>query len=1071
MLWLCSLLSAHAATYTVDNEGDSGAGTLREALELANLDSGLDTIDFDLSGGPLRIELDSPLPPITGTVIIDGTAGGSNCKTLGTPHELEVTVFPSGAYPSDVAMLEVRPGAQLDLSGLAFTEYTGAAVRIVGEVLRSTVRCSWFGVSADGVPSSTRAGTGVQLALSTAGLVPSHISIGAEQPGDGTMHNLFVASERGIHLADNSNATGAAGGDAVLIAGNLFGTDPAGEPVAPNDEDDWALDDGILVRVPFPQLQVGAACDGAKNGLGNVYGVVQDRMIDLQVDAGLDRVCIGGNDFHRSLTGLPFGGDFRVGILLQGDHDDVEIAGNRFARLSTAIVARSRVVYLDPGTNTQVDTNAGVFAGELGEGLQIRGNTFGEEGDGAMGVQRAMSLQLLGGARVDDNLFYGGLDDSSAGVSHVAGAGALITGADVAINGNTFTDVPADAVVRIRPFDGDPAVDARDDDVLSVVTAEENTFMGVRLPYSVSDQPRSRDLGTLDDHDSSPSGVALAHQWRVLPAVASPFTPVAWDYRSDVAAHTAVVAAPAVLTRVLPGEGSLVGTYLGTTSADRAGDLSTWPEMLLSVIDTDDVPHDIDLSACDVTYTSAASDADWTQTNGVLGTVEKGDFERYRVFDLTSEDCACGNGFVDEGEACDDGNDVDGDGCSGCSVDAGFVCSELPLTTTGQSAGGQVLPHGHEADPWGIVGGGAPATLHDPLHCDDPLTWTSGELVGAKWLVGSDGIDECSKFPAEGSTLYAHGLDLEPRHRVAGKLPLWVAVDNVLAEVERAGLVVTTYDPPVTNYASLRKIHLPTDALSIGPGELVLPVENTGGAGGLMVVPAASACGPDHDLDGVADFGDADSDDDGIADAQEGGQVDPSGDLDTDGVPNYADPDTEGFVDADANGVDDRVDPDGDGLPNHLDLDSDGDGLFDADEAGWPATDGVVDGPDTDGDGTRDAVEEPAAVTDPFEQAVAPRVFDSDPYDASDPPVVTTGHTGDTDTGRPVTGETGDTGVVVPTGLTGLGPSDTGPGGEGPTTPSTNRAPGFACQTGPSPGPVALLAGWLLLLGRRRLAR
>ena len=62
-------------------------------------------------------------------------------------------------------------------------------------------------------------------------------------------------------------------------------------------------------------------------------------------------------------------------------------------------------------------------------------------------------------------------------------------------------------------------------------------------------------------------------------------------------------------------------------------------------------------------------------------------------------------------------------------------------------------------------------------------------------------------------------------------------------------------------------------------------------------------------------------------------------------------------------------------------------------------------------------------------------------------------------------------GVVVPTGLTGLGPSDTGPGGEGPTTPSTNRAPGFACQTGPSPGPVALLAGWLLLLGRRRLAR
>jgi cysteine-rich repeat protein len=34
----------------------------------------------------------------------------------------------------------------------------------------------------------------------------------------------------------------------------------------------------------------------------------------------------------------------------------------------------------------------------------------------------------------------------------------------------------------------------------------------------------------------------------------------------------------------------------------------------------------------------------------------------------------CGDGIVVSVEACDDGNSVTGDGCSACSVDAGWVC-------------------------------------------------------------------------------------------------------------------------------------------------------------------------------------------------------------------------------------------------------------------------------------------------------------------------------------------------------------------------------------------------------------
>lgn len=35
----------------------------------------------------------------------------------------------------------------------------------------------------------------------------------------------------------------------------------------------------------------------------------------------------------------------------------------------------------------------------------------------------------------------------------------------------------------------------------------------------------------------------------------------------------------------------------------------------------------------------------------------------------------CGNGTLDAGEQCDDGNVMDFDGCTGCVIDAGWDCS------------------------------------------------------------------------------------------------------------------------------------------------------------------------------------------------------------------------------------------------------------------------------------------------------------------------------------------------------------------------------------------------------------
>ena len=64
-------------TFVVTNTSDSGAGSLRQAIIDANAVAGLDEIRFNIGaplvGGAHTISLNSALPEITDSVIIDGT--------------------------------------------------------------------------------------------------------------------------------------------------------------------------------------------------------------------------------------------------------------------------------------------------------------------------------------------------------------------------------------------------------------------------------------------------------------------------------------------------------------------------------------------------------------------------------------------------------------------------------------------------------------------------------------------------------------------------------------------------------------------------------------------------------------------------------------------------------------------------------------------------------------------------------------------------------------------------------------------------------------------------------------
>jgi uncharacterized repeat protein (TIGR01451 family) len=151
-----------------------------------------------------------------------------------------------------------------------------------------------------------------------------------------------------------------------------------------------------------------------------------------------------------------------------------------------------------------------------------------------------------------------------------------------------------------------------------------------------------------------------------------------------------------------------------------------------------------------------------------------------------------------------------------------------------------------------------------------------------------------------------------------------------------------------------------------GDGRIDTPVGSNGLADLIESAPGSglpdydnNGSGPDAvadtDGDGTPDFRDLDSDNDGINDVIEGGELDADGNGMIDGTPNP--------VTGQVPGSDNAVpNTDGTGLPDYRDLDSDGDGTSDIDESGQGYLDGDNDGDiddttDGDGDGIPDVAD------------------------------------------------------------------------------------------------------------------
>src|SRR5581483_11922776 len=93
LTWALALVpTARAATFTVTSLNDSGPGSLREAIILANARAGTDTITFSIGG---TITLGSSLPSITDAAGL--TINGGSVVTISGNNAVQVLQVNSGA--------------------------------------------------------------------------------------------------------------------------------------------------------------------------------------------------------------------------------------------------------------------------------------------------------------------------------------------------------------------------------------------------------------------------------------------------------------------------------------------------------------------------------------------------------------------------------------------------------------------------------------------------------------------------------------------------------------------------------------------------------------------------------------------------------------------------------------------------------------------------------------------------------------------------------------------------------------------------------------------------------------
>ena len=405
----------------VTNTNDSGAGSLRNAVQFANSQPTPSTITFAIPGaGPHTITLASALPDLTANgLTIDGTTqSGTQCRDLwaGSGHDLRVHLRGSG-----ISGPVFRGSGQI-IRGLAITEFVNG-IDVGASSNLASVQCSYVGLAPNG---NSVAGTdrGIRILGASA-------RIGSLNPGEG---NVISGYSHGIMTEAGSTDTS--------IQGNFIGTDPTGTAARPNTVRGINHFNGSATWRDITRNLI-----SGNGGVGGIALETDDLITPSNGTIRIQRNVIGFNRtrsallnnsgdgifFHSgSISNVLIGGTATTeGNEISGGNDAIDLRAVNNVVIRGNIIARaaSRGIWMAATTNVTIGGTApgegntiggngsdGIFVGfasasitvlgNLIQPLTIAGTTAGNVGHGIW-VERATTVMIGDGTAAGRNIIAG----------------------------------------------------------------------------------------------------------------------------------------------------------------------------------------------------------------------------------------------------------------------------------------------------------------------------------------------------------------------------------------------------------------------------------------------------------------------------------------------------------------------------------------------------------------------------------------------------------------------------------------------------------------------------------------
>lgn len=432
---LFAIPSASAASLVVTTVGDSGPGSLRDAILEANQTPAHDVIEFNLPGdGPFTISPLSPLPRITAPLTIDGAtqpgfagqpvielegsgAGNANGLHIAAPNctvrGLVINRFGGAAGNAAAIFIDSR-GTNVIEGNFIGTDITGTGtfgsrqngilisnsagnriggtnaaarnvisgnglngVSIFFNSVRNTIQGNLIGTDVTGAAPLGNGGNGITISA-------ANCVIGGATPG---ARNVISANTgAGIQVM----ASG------CVIQGNLIGTDAAGTGALGNSMEGIVIENGSTNVI-----------GGELAGAGNVISANRSSGIAIRSNASGTQV--QGNSIGTDIQGLKALRNLRNGILIASRNNVIG---------GTNLAARNLISGNAP---------SGVaIVGAAGSRNQVLGNWIGIDATGAAKL-----------ANLENGIL---LNDAPGNIIGTPGGGNVISGnsfAGIEISGDT----------------------------------------------------------------------------------------------------------------------------------------------------------------------------------------------------------------------------------------------------------------------------------------------------------------------------------------------------------------------------------------------------------------------------------------------------------------------------------------------------------------------------------------------------------------------------------------------------------------------------------------------------------